>query len=207
MITDLTHTLHEMLKKQLEQTHFDVVKVHPFPNLEELMLGIKKIQGTLLEFQKNQESETAQYLVKVKPKERLTTVIVDKEMARQKPSLDGIYLPNGKLNVPYLMKNADLLFEAGDYLLARKIYRAILQTGEFVSTALCRIGKCFEAEGKLAEACSHYEESITYHPSLDAYQRLAAILVRQNKHKQAAEVMERAFNLKGILSHQARLSQ
>ena len=98
-----------------------------------------------------------------------------------------------------MIKNADLLFDAGDYQLARKIYKSILQSGEYTATVLHRLGKCYEAEGKLNEAGERYEESIAYHPTLESYQRLAAVLVRQNKEKQAAEVLDRVLALKELM--------
>jgi tetratricopeptide (TPR) repeat protein len=106
-------------------------------------------------------------------------------------SLDGTYLATGKLNVPYLMQNAEILFDAGDYALARKIYKTILQSGEHTGIVLYYLGRCLEAEGKVEEACSKYEESVVFHPALESYQRWVSLLFRMNKDQQAAEVMER----------------
>lgn len=119
--------------------------------------------------------------------------------------LQGIYLANGRLNVPYLIKNADLLFEAGDFQLARKIYKTILQSGEYTSIALQRLGQCYEAEGKFDEACAKYEESIAYHPTLESYNRLASLLKRQKRERQAEEVLERAQNFKELNGYSKKL--
>jgi len=77
----------------------------------------------------------------------------------QKPCMGEIYLPNGKLNVTFLMKNAELLFDAGDFVLARKIYNTILRSGEMTATVLHRLGKCYEAEGKTEIAHAKFEEA------------------------------------------------
>lgn len=127
-------------------------------------------------------------------------VRVRTEDSAPKPCLDGIYLPNGKLNISYLIKNADLLYEAGEFALARKIYKSIYQSGEYSSTALYRLGKCYEAEGRLEDACTKYEESIAHHPTLECFQRLASLLTRLKKDKKAAEMMERAMVLKEFVA-------
>jgi hypothetical protein len=71
---------------------------------------------------------------------------LNRDVTAIKSCLNRIYLPNGKFNVPYLLKNADILFEAGEYAAARKIYRAILQSGECTAYVMGRIEKCFEME-------------------------------------------------------------
>lgn len=111
---------------------------------------------------------------------------------------EGIYLPNGKLNLPYLLQNAELLFSAREFALARNIYKTVYQSGERSGLALYWMGRCSEAEGRNLEAQTHYEESITYHPTIEAYQHLSTLLVRSKKDQQAAELMERALNLKEI---------
>jgi tetratricopeptide (TPR) repeat protein len=115
-----------------------------------------------------------------------------------KPRMDGIYFPNGKLNAPFLLRNGELLFQAGDYPLARNIFKTLLQAGEGSGVALRWIARCYEAEGKLDEAQNHYEESITYHPALETYQSLAALLIRRRKDQEAAEVLERAAAIKDL---------
>jgi tetratricopeptide (TPR) repeat protein len=136
----------------------------------------------------------------------MNNVASEVKVFRKHAYLNKIYLPNGKLNVPYLIKNADILFEAKDYLLARKIYRTILQSGEYTATVLHRIGKCYEAEGKYDEAYSKYEESISYHPSPESYERLAAILMRRNRRNQSEECLERARNLRDMNNPRKRLA-
>lgn len=129
---------------------------------------------------------------------------LDEELRTQKPMWDGVYLPDGKLNVPFLSRNADLLFSAGEYALARNIYKSVLDSGERSAMALFGIARCLEADGKPDEAIKNYEESIAYHPTLDAYQRMATLLIQRKKDQQAAELLERALVLKTV-SPEARM--
>jgi hypothetical protein len=92
----------------------------------------------LISFRRMPDQE--EYVVRIKPRS-------DAGDRMQKLKPEGIYLSNGKLNIPFLMKNADLLFDAGDYSSARKIYKSILQSGECSASLLSRLEKCNEAEG------------------------------------------------------------
>jgi tetratricopeptide (TPR) repeat protein len=111
---------------------------------------------------------------------------------------ENIYLPNGKLNVPYLARNGEKLVAAGEYTLAKNIFKAILASGERSGLALFGVGRCAEAEGHLDEARASYEESIAFHPTLESYQRLSSVLLTQQKNQLAAEVLERALNLREL---------
>jgi tetratricopeptide (TPR) repeat protein len=113
-----------------------------------------------------------------------------------------VYLPEGKLNTPFLVRNAELLEESGDFALAANIYKALLQAGEKTAFALLGIGRCSERLGKLDEAKEAYEESIAYQSSLDCYRRLAGLLLCQKKDQQAAETLERALSLKDLSDEQ-----
>ncbi len=111
---------------------------------------------------------------------------------------ESIYLPNGSLNLPFLTRSAELLVSAGDYSLAKNIYRTILGSGERSALALYGIARCEESEGRFEEARTNYEESIAYHPNLDAYQHLCDVLIALGKDALAAEAFERALTLKDI---------
>jgi len=197
-MNDVTHTLHEIIRKQLHQSDYDIVGIVPIPAHGDRMVRLRTLQEMVEDFEESNEQGTMEYLLQIKPKHQQLAPAQKNETPVVKSTPENIYLATGKLNVPYLVKNADLLFDAGDYGLAKNIYKSILKSGEYTSIALHRLGRCFEAEGKHEEARVHYEESIAYHPTLDSYQRLAASLVRQNKDQQAAEVMERALNLKDL---------
>jgi tetratricopeptide (TPR) repeat protein len=115
-----------------------------------------------------------------------------------KASMDGIYLPDGTLNLNQLFRSAELLFESGEYNLARKIYKAIMKTGERPCLATREMGRCFEAEGKLEEARALYEESIAYQPLAETFKLLAALLIQLKKDEESAETLDRALLLKDL---------
>jgi tetratricopeptide (TPR) repeat protein len=198
-MNDVTLNLHEVIKKQLDQESFDVVNVIPIPHHSDRMVRLRTLQEVLEDLHDSTDHRgTLEFIVQVKPKNEQSNSPAKVEPASQKQIPESIYLPDGKLNTPYLIRNADLLFDSGDFSLARNIYKTILATGEQTSSVLYRLGRCFEAESKLEEAKTHYEDSVAYHPTLEAYQRLAALLIRQSKDLQAAEVMERALNMKEV---------
>ncbi|MBI2712807.1 MAG: tetratricopeptide repeat protein, partial [Bdellovibrio sp.] len=92
----------------------------------------------------------------------------------------------------------EILFKAGEFNLAKNIYRTLFQSGERPGLSLYWMGRCNEQEGRIEDAEKNYEESIVYQPSLEAFQRHAALLIRKQKDHQAAEVMERALTLTDI---------
>lgn len=194
-MTYLTEIFCDEMKKQLLLRNIEIVKIVPLPLEGSKDQKMKLLEDTLVGDDEAKASGVTEYVVQVRSKVQ-ESASTTAESKQTKPNIDGIYLPNGKLNVPYLIRNADLLFDAGDYSLARRIYRVILQSGECSSSALYRIGRCYESEGKWEEARAKYEESIVFHPSLECYQKLASLLIRLKKHQQAAEILERAQALK-----------
>jgi type IV pilus assembly protein PilF len=146
----------------------------------------------------NEPAVTFEPSVKVQPASASSfdePVITKAQPAQKAPAVtDGIYLADGKLNIPFLLQSADVLYSSGDYALARNIYKAIGSSGDKTSVALLGLARCYEAEGKLEEARINFEESIAYHPTPDAYKALTSLLIRQKKDQQAAEVIERALH-------------
>ncbi len=202
--------LMDALGKELDTKGYDIVDLVPIPARVDRMVRIRTLEDTLDEFDRNSEQETMGYLIQVRPKsapkskaptaQTSASASVSSTAATAAPqgAMDGIYTGEGSLNIPFLLQNAELLFHSGEYVLARNIYRAVLKTGERSALPFYWLGRCYEGEGKLEEACRNYEESITYHPTLDTYQRLAALLIRNKKDLQAADALERALNLKEI---------
>lgn len=113
-----------------------------------------------------------------------------------KPKLDGVYLPNGKLNISYLIKNADVLIQSKEYPLAINIYQTLIQAGEAKDKALFGLGRCYHAQKELDKAKEHFEESVTYQPSKEAYAMLYSIAVEQQDWLEAKSVLERNLKTK-----------
>lgn len=212
-------TLHEALQRELRQRQLDVVDVVPIPPLsgeEDRTIRLRTIEEILYEYDKAEQKELLGYIVQLRPaflkKSNTTEKCVIEQKTTEatapflsppvKPTLDGIYLPNGKLNVMYLLNNAEILVHAKDFELAKKIFRSVVQSGEMVWRGLLGLGRCYEFEQKFDLAQGTYEESIAYHPSYDAYSFLAKLLLRQKKDVHAAEVLSRALHLKQLSSDQ-----
>lgn len=192
-----TQTLQETIKQQLTRNNLEVVGIQPIPLHTDKMVRLNTLEELLQDFDETASPGSIGYLLQVKPHSSPKTAETNWGAEGLDP-IDPVYLSDGKPNYPYLLHNADLLAEAGDYGLARQIYKTILLAGNESGQVLSRIAKCFESEGNLEEARTNYEEAITYLPTLDSYQHLAAILTRQGKDYHAAEILERALNLKDI---------
>ncbi|MBC7690404.1 MAG: tetratricopeptide repeat protein [Methylotenera sp.] len=214
-----------ILGSKLNAEGYDLVDLVPIPAHGDRMVRIRTLQEALEDFenfQANSDGQTTSYLIQVRPTPAQPAA-QPRQSEAQYPAFDptcedgpqcfvpqnqelapitedrlhdSIYLTDGKLNVAYLQQNADLLYSAGDYALAKNIFQTVLSTGEKSGHALFWIGRCHEAEGNPKDAQACFEESLTYQPAIHAYQHLAALLIRAKKDHEAAEVMQRALNLK-----------
>jgi len=187
---------------------FDIVDVVPIPMHGDRMVRLRTLEEALNDFDQSGDSTNLPvmgYFVQVKPRAQAASpapqaaqtapAALGSPIERAPQSVaDGIYLADGKLNLPFLLQSADVLYSSGDYALARNIYKAIGASGDKTSIALLGTARCYEAEGKLEEARINYEESIAYHPTPEAYKALTSLLIRQKKDQQAAEVIERALH-------------
>lgn len=156
-------SIREFIKKKFQQSSLDVIDVIEIPGRDRVK-RMKALHEVLVALSENSEQSAGEYLVRVKQNGEANfnefpivrgeplKLKLEPEIQSQRQCLGEIYLPNGKLNIPYLIKNANLLFDAGDYLSARKIYHSILKSGEFTSTVLQKLERCYEAEGKLDKA-------------------------------------------------------
>lgn len=177
---------------------YDVLDLIPIP-AGDSMLRLRALESAIQDFDRLDDSVVS-YVVQVRRRDTETVPEPQTHARISAPAgkLDGIYNPDGKLNVEYLLENAEILYRSGDFTLSRNIYKTILQSGERSALALLWIARCDESEGKTAEALANYEESIAYHPSLDALQNYSSLLIREKKDHQAAESLERALTLKDL---------
>jgi tetratricopeptide (TPR) repeat protein len=208
--------IREILDHQLRQSELDVMDIVPIPMHGDRMVRLRTLEEAL---EDHQGEDAVSYLIQIKPRRQakpapqqstpsaaaVAATMQTEPAPPHRPSAatasatgENIYQQDGKLNIPYLARNAELLLAAQDYAFARNIYKAILSSGERTGMALFGIGRCDEAEGRLDDARTSYEESIAYHPTLESYHRLSSVLMIQKKDQLAAEVLERALNLKEI---------
>ena len=138
--------------------------------------------------------------VKVLPPSDETELTAEPTGDSSPPPPPEIYLPDGSLNITYLFRNAEVLIEAKEFSLARNIYRTILQapSGEARGKSLYWMARSFELEGRIEDAQAHYEQALLFAPRVEAYQRLALILLLKKQYKTAAETLDRALHLKDL---------
>lgn len=182
----LAAQLGKLLSQKLDAYQFDVLEVFPVPTQSDRIVRLRAIEDLVEDFDG--------YLIKVKPKEGVDLFNTENATHSKNPG-DFIHQPDGKLNIPFLFENAQLLYSSGDYALARNIYHAIFQSGHRNIEALNGIGRCYEAEGNLEEAKESYDKSIAYRPNFDAFQCLALIHIQQKNEGMAVELLERALEL------------
>ncbi len=192
-MTNPMDTLEAMLTKDLKQEGFDLIDIIPLPTRGDRMVRLKTIDEILYHFDTKEISGSFGYIVQLKPlktQERATK----NHSPINKSNLDGIYLPNGKLNCSYLFNNGELLFKTKEYALAKNIFYTLLKSGESSGLAHYWLGKCFEGENYFLDAQKH----ITYNPTTEAFVRLASVLVEQKKYQEATELMEKSLGLKDL---------
>jgi len=182
----LAAQLGKLLSQKLDPNQFEVLEVFPVPTQTDRIVRLRAIEDLVQDFDG--------YLIKIKPKEGVDLLSTGNPTHSKNPG-NFVHQPDGKLNIPFLFENAQLLYSSGDYPLARNIYQAIFQTGNRNIEALNGIGLCYEAEGNLEEAKDSYEKSIAYRPNFDAFQHLALIHIQQKNEGMAVELLERALEL------------
>jgi tetratricopeptide (TPR) repeat protein len=190
-------SLQEKIKQQLSKNNLEVIGIQAIPNHADKMVRLSTLEEMLEEFDQTPNSGSVGYLLQVKVR---TSPQTD-DLTNQPPLPDeteSLYAVDGTINYSYLQKNADLLFEASEYLNARSIYNTLLKSGFDTGPVLGRIAQCLEGEGNFEEACNAYERAITYLPTLSYYQHLASILTRRDQNQEAAETLERALHLKSL---------
>ena len=202
-MSDLIQTVNTLIRRELQQNSIEVVGIVPLSNHTDQMVRMRTLEELLREFEDGDPLETQGFIVQVK--KRREPVVQARNPHHHSPEqepIEALYSQGGEINLPFLLKTGDTLYQSKDYLLARNIYQFILRSGKASSTALYHLGRCFEAEEKLEEAQAHYEESIAFCPTWEACHRLAEILIQQHLDEQAAEVLERVLHLKDLTLEQ-----
>lgn len=114
-----------------------------------------------------------------------------------------IIQPNGRLNVAMLVRNAKILLAAGDILLAKKIFKALIENGEALGIAYSGIGACLELENKPDLAIKAYREAIIYEPTYGSLYALSELYIKKEEYQSAVGTLLRAQNLNKLSSEQS----
>jgi tetratricopeptide (TPR) repeat protein len=209
-MSDLTRTIQETLEKQLSKSGAELIDLIPIPPQGDRMVRLRTLEEALSEFDQLGD-DAVSYLIQLKPLRsprqappdfaafpEVTPSELEAPSQSRKAAHENIYLTTGKLNIPFLLRNADLLLTSGDWTLAKNIFKTILASGEHAAAALCGYGRCLQAEGKLEEARAKFDESIAYQASLECYRLLGSLLIQMGKEGLAGEAFERAVSMKDL---------
>src|SRR5690348_9410979 len=96
-------------------------------------------------------------------------------------------LPNGEINAPYILANADLLLRRGETELASKLFRAVKNHSRLGYCGHYGLGRCFLAEGKTGQAIAAFEKAL----SLVKRPYIATILLKTLIDSRNADLAER----------------
>lgn len=192
--------IQETLGNELPDNGFDLIDIVPIPTSGDRMIQKRTLEEALKDFNDPINSNMMSYLIRVKPKKAVEQRMENESVLQTgaDEQLDGMYDQDGKLNVPFIKKNAELLRSAGEYVLAENVYNALLKSGEDTAGALYGLGQSLEGRGKFEAAILKYEESIAYKPDVDVFHKLAALLIKCRRDRYAAEMIERALRLENI---------
>jgi Tfp pilus assembly protein PilF len=194
-MSDLRDLLDDGLRERLAREGHELVDLVSVPSGSDRLVRFRTIQEVLSEFDTSDAAAEGQtYVMRIRKRRE------EQEQAAKAESQDSIYLANGRLNADFLVENAKILFLAGDFAAARQIWTTLAKSGERTSEARLGIARCLECEGRADEALKAYDDLVLYHPSLEAYQRYGALLIRSGKDQQAAETLERALVLRDLPS-------
>jgi len=194
---DIQLSIIKEIQSNLNQKSLELIYITPITNFTDQFLRLKTIQEISEKFKNDSNDEKFEYIIQVKPK------IFNFNQNKKNPihkSVDKIHFKDGTLNFQYLFKSAKILLQSKEYELARRIYKIIFHSGEYTSLSLLKLGKCFELEGNHQEAILHYEKSITYQASLEAYQALSALFIKQKNYQKAVEIFKRTLYLEKLNS-------
>jgi len=110
---------------------------------------------------------------------------------------------DGKLNVPYLIQNAEILLNAGENELARRILTKLQNSSPIGSESeVCSlIGRSYQNENRLDEAIQAYKEALVYQGSLKTLILLTQLLIRKKKDAEALIYLQRILTTDSIQLH------
>lgn len=115
---------------------------------------------------------------------------------------EQIYQANGRLNTSVLIRNAKILLAAGDIVLAKNIFRTLVEAGESLGVAYAGLGSCYELEGKPEVAIKAYREAIIFEPTFGCLYALSDLYIKKEDYTNAVGTLLRAQNLNRLNSTQ-----
>ncbi|MGE3261282.1 MAG: tetratricopeptide repeat protein [Bacteriovoracia bacterium] len=113
---------------------------------------------------------------------------------------EQVFESNGRLNTSVLVRNAKILLAAGDVILAKNIFRALVEAGESLGVAYSGLGSCYELENKPDLAIKAYREAIIFEPTYGCLYALADLYIKREEYQNAVGTLLRAQNLNRLSS-------
>lgn len=113
-------------------------------------------------------------------------------------NVDALTLKDGRLNAPFLLRNARILLMAQDFELAKSIFHKLIESGEALGAAYAGMGVCLEREGNYDASIKAYREAIIYEPSFTSLIALADLYIKQQDFRSAIKTLLRANHLPKI---------
>lgn len=95
----------------------------------------------------------------------------------------------------FLLENARILEENGEFALARNIYAAVIKSGSNIPQGHAGLARTYEKDGLLEQAIRSYREAIAYSSELAFYQAMAALQIRIGDDKEAAKTLIHALGI------------
>ena len=133
----------------------------------------------------------------------LTSLVDETFEDADSQSSGSVYREDGKLNSPFLLRNAKILLAAHDFSLAKSIFQSLVEHGEVLGAAYAGLGVCYEYEAKIDSAIKAYREAIIYEPSFTSLIALADLYIRKQKYRDAINTLLRANHLPKIKKNES----
>ncbi|MBI3557336.1 MAG: tetratricopeptide repeat protein, partial [Deltaproteobacteria bacterium] len=102
----------------------------------------------------------------------------------------------------FLLQNARLLEDNGDFKLARNIYQALVRKGILIPQSLAGMARTHEKENDYEKAVRCYREAIAYSSEYIFFQALAALQIRMGDDEEAAQTLLHSLGLAGLSDEQ-----
>lgn len=191
----LAKELGKVLGQKLDQEGYELVDLIPISSSQKNGakggLKVTTLEDLFEDFDDvgHGSDEKTSYVIRLRSKS--VPVLVQKQAV-----FDGVYMPNGKLNSDYLVKNAELLMKGGEFELAKNILQTLEKAGERPAYVHRSLGRCSESEGNFEAATNFYEESITFQPSIDVYESLSKAYLKTGKFEDAIDSMKRSLTMR-----------
>lgn len=191
---DLGHSIHEALEKTLQSQEYELIGLIPIPQESDRRVRFQTLHQLVEDFDSGLGEQWVGYVVQAKKRiNRASDPLVQNHPSPSNSTGEPVFMPDGRMNAPYLLKNAEILLSHGDLALAKRIYHSLLKSGEMLGQAYYGLGKCLDLEGLAAEARDAYEKSITYLPTVAAARDLSRLYVRRGQESEAVKTLERCL--------------